>query len=94
VRLIDFDITGTSGYIPLMRIKTAPAIYAVSLALLMAPGRAASALDRTDPGPQAPAVRSGVVDVGTAKIRYEEAGKGEPLVMIHGGLLTKEMWDG
>lgn len=43
---------------------------------------------------QAPVVKSGVVDVGTAKLAYDDAGQGDVLVMIHGGLLTKEMWDG
>ena len=43
---------------------------------------------------QAPVVKSGVVDVGTAKLAYDEAGQGDAIVMIHGGLLTKEMWDG
>ena len=79
---------------PPMRIKTAQAIYVVSSALLLALGQAASALDRIGSNPQAPAVISGVVDVGTAKLHYEEAGKGDALVMIHGGNLAKEMWDG
>ncbi len=39
-------------------------------------------------------VTAGVVDVGNAKIHYETAGQGDALIMIHGGLLTKEMWDG
>ena len=43
---------------------------------------------------QAPVAKSGVVDVGTAKLAYDEAGQGDVLVMIHGGMLTKEMWDG
>ena len=43
---------------------------------------------------QDPVVKSGVVDIGTAKLAYDEAGEGNAIVMIHGGLLTKEMWDG
>ena len=39
-------------------------------------------------------MKSGVVDVGTAKLAYDEAGQGDAIIMIHGGLLTKEMWDG
>jgi pimeloyl-ACP methyl ester carboxylesterase len=40
------------------------------------------------------AVTSGYVDVGGARLYYEEAGEGLPLVMIHGGLLDYRMWDG
>jgi 3-oxoadipate enol-lactonase len=39
-------------------------------------------------------VTAGVVDVGDAEIHYERAGQGDALIMIHGGLLTKEMWNG
>jgi pimeloyl-ACP methyl ester carboxylesterase len=45
-------------------------------------------------GPKSRAVTSGSVDVGNARLFYDEAGTGGALVMIHGGLLTKEMWDG
>jgi 3-oxoadipate enol-lactonase len=45
-------------------------------------------------GPTHPAVTSGSVDVGNARLFYDEAGSGGALVMIHGGLLTKDMWDG
>ena len=37
--------------------------------------------------------KSGYINVGEAKIYYEETGKGKPLVMIHGGLLDRSMWD-
>jgi 3-oxoadipate enol-lactonase len=43
---------------------------------------------------QAPVVKSGFVDIGTAKLAYDEAGRGDAVILIHGGLLTKEMWDG
>src|SRR4030066_633529 len=43
---------------------------------------------------QDPVVKSGVVDVGTAKLAYDEAGEGDAIVMIHGGLPHKRMWDG
>jgi 3-oxoadipate enol-lactonase len=36
---------------------------------------------------------TGYIDLGTAKIYYEEAGSGRPVVMIHGGLLDATMWD-
>ena len=39
-------------------------------------------------------IQSGSVAVEKATIYYDVAGKGEAVVMIHGGLLTKEMWDG
>lgn len=38
--------------------------------------------------------KSGYINAGEAKICYEEMGKGIPLVMIHGGLLDRSMWDG
>jgi pimeloyl-ACP methyl ester carboxylesterase len=34
------------------------------------------------------------VDVEGARLYYEEAGEGAPLVMIHGGFLDRRMWDG
>jgi pimeloyl-ACP methyl ester carboxylesterase len=37
--------------------------------------------------------KSGSVNVGKAKIYYEEMGEGMPFVMIHGGLLDRSMWD-
>lgn len=40
-----------------------------------------------------PEIRTGFLDIGTAKLYYEEAGKGRPVVMIHGGLLNASMWD-
>ncbi len=39
-------------------------------------------------------LRSGYINAGEARIYYEEMGDGEPLVMIHGGLLNRSMWDG
>ena len=45
-------------------------------------------------GRERPVVRAGSVDVGNARLYYDEAGTGGALVMIHGGFLTKEMWDG
>jgi len=38
--------------------------------------------------------KSGYINVGEAKIYYEEMGNGSPLVMVHGGLLDHSMWDG
>lgn len=38
--------------------------------------------------------RTGFIDVGTTQLYYEEMGTGKPLVMIHGGLLDRRMWDG
>ena len=36
---------------------------------------------------------TGYIDLGTARIYYEEQGSGRPLVMLHGGLLDATMWD-
>jgi pimeloyl-ACP methyl ester carboxylesterase len=35
----------------------------------------------------------GYVRVGTARLYYEETGKGEAVILIHGGLLDRRMWD-
>ena len=45
------------------------------------------------PGPSPP-VRTGYVSVGRYSLYYEETGKGEALILIHGGLLDRRMWDG
>lgn len=37
--------------------------------------------------------KTGTIDVENAQIYYEEMGAGKPLVMIHGGLLDRRMWD-
>ena len=39
-------------------------------------------------------VETGFFETGTAKLYYETAGRGRPVVMIHGGLLNASMWDG
>jgi len=36
---------------------------------------------------------TGYIDVGEAQLYYEELGKGEPLILIHGGFLDRRMWD-
>ncbi len=43
--------------------------------------------------PEVP-VKTGTIAVGEMKLYYEEAGKGFPLVMLHGGGLDCRMWDG
>jgi pimeloyl-ACP methyl ester carboxylesterase len=40
-------------------------------------------------------VQSGYVDVsGGGKLYYEESGKGQPLLLLHGHSLDRRMWDG
>jgi pimeloyl-ACP methyl ester carboxylesterase len=40
------------------------------------------------------AMQSGYVDVDGARLYYEQAGSGMPVVLIHGGFLDRRMWDG
>ena len=40
------------------------------------------------------AIKSGFVDVPGARLYYEIAGEGDPVVLLHGGLLDRRMWDG
>ena len=77
-----------SGYIPPMGIQRTTILRVVLGVAVVALPQAVSASER------APVVKSGVVDVGTAKLTYDEAGQGDAIVLIHGGRLTKEMWDG
>lgn len=37
--------------------------------------------------------QTGFVDVQGARLYYEEAGTGPPLVLVHGGFLDRRMWD-
>ena len=39
------------------------------------------------------ATQTGFVQVNGARLHYEEAGQGTPVVMIHGGFLDARMWD-
>jgi Beta-lactamase class C and other penicillin binding proteins len=47
------------------------------------------AIDRS----QATGVKKGWVDVKDGRLYYEESGKGEPLIFIHGHSLDNTMWD-
>lgn len=38
-------------------------------------------------------LKSGYLEIGKAKIYYEEKGSGIPIIMIHGGFLDRRMWD-
>jgi len=38
--------------------------------------------------------KTGYVQIGKYSLYYEETGKGDPLILIHGGLLDRRMWDG
>jgi pimeloyl-ACP methyl ester carboxylesterase len=38
--------------------------------------------------------QTGFVDAQGARLYYEEAGTGRPVVLIHGGFLDRRMWDG
>ena len=41
-----------------------------------------------------PEVETGYVDVEGARLYYEVAGQGDPVILIHGGFLDRRMWDG
>jgi 3-oxoadipate enol-lactonase len=60
----------------------------LSLAIFLAASLACGSLAGGELKP-----KTGFIDVGTAQIYYEEMGTGKPLVMIHGGLLDRRMWD-
>ena len=38
-------------------------------------------------------VKTGFAEVNGTRIAYDEAGKGHPFVMIHGGLVDRHLWD-
>lgn len=38
-------------------------------------------------------VKKGYADFEGARIYYEDAGEGRPVVLIHGGSLDRRMWD-
>lgn len=38
-------------------------------------------------------MQTGYVDLGKCKLHYEMKGKGTPLIMIHAGMLNKEIWE-
>jgi len=40
-----------------------------------------------------PAVKRGWINIGDAKLYYEEQGKGEPLILVHGHSLDHTMWN-
>lgn len=37
--------------------------------------------------------KTGLINVGKTQLYYEEMGVGHPLILIHGGLLDRRMWD-
>jgi 3-oxoadipate enol-lactonase len=39
------------------------------------------------------AIQTGFADINGAKIYYEVAGEGQPLLMVHAGIANKSMWD-
>jgi 3-oxoadipate enol-lactonase len=38
-------------------------------------------------------LKTGYLEIGKAKIYYEEKGTGTPFIMIHGGFIDRRMWD-
>jgi 3-oxoadipate enol-lactonase len=39
------------------------------------------------------AIKSGFAAVPGARLYYEIAGEGDPVLLLHGGLLDRRMWD-
>jgi len=50
-------------------------------------------LTHTSPVEETLAKKTGFIDVGKTQLYYEEMGEGHPLVLLHGGLLDRRMWD-
>jgi 3-oxoadipate enol-lactonase len=48
--------------------------------------------DNSGQATQSP-LKTGFINIGKAKLYYEEMGSGTPLILIHGGLLDCRMWD-
>jgi len=65
---------------------------AFTLALAVPPSPASDA-GRMEPGPALSSPTSGYVRVGPDSIFYEVAGQGPVLVLIHDGLIDREVWD-
>ncbi|MFC1726646.1 alpha/beta fold hydrolase [candidate division KSB1 bacterium] len=40
-----------------------------------------------------PVLKTGYADIGKVKLYYEEMGSGYPVIMLHGGLIDRRMWD-
>ena len=43
--------------------------------------------------PNEPSAKTGFFQMGDAKLYYEVLGEGQPVVLIHGGLVDRRMWD-
>lgn len=58
------------------------------------PGALIATMCLTACGVDRPQVESGYVDVDGGQLYYESAGRGDPVILIHGGYLDARMWDG
>jgi len=71
------------------RVRTAAfVVLAASASFNLACGGAAG--QKESPMP----IHSGFAEVNGTRLYYETAGNGFPLVLIHGGLMDRRMWDG
>ena len=50
-------------------------------------------LKSEEPKGESMATTTGLVDINAGKLYYEVAGEGQPLVLIHGGLVNSGLWD-
>lgn len=60
--------------------------------LLILIGGCSQSSDRTK-NSEPVSIKTGYVEVGKTSLYYEEMGQGNPLIMLHGGLLDRRMWD-
>ena len=85
--------------------RLSPANLALSVWLIVTCGSVSTSSEAVEPaggaptrsadrGRDAPAIADGYVDVSSGRLFYEEAGKGPVLVLLHDGLLHREVWDG